>query len=225
MQNFAVLARLSALAAALLLLGPVATPDAVAQEATPAPAAEEAARAATDVRYVVPFTPDGLNPALAAIATEAGACGFPSSMALGRPDAWECAGPDNRRYDPCFENPYLPPDEPGAVACFASPYDTDVVLLELDAPLPREKDGDGPGSEVDIAPWALPWALDLANGDRCTLLRGTLSVVAGQVAHYGCEAGGTILGETDRSLPLWRVSYLAAGDVASSLVGVRTAWS
>ena len=42
---------------------------------------------------------------------------------------------------------------------------------------------------VSIEPWDLPWALELANGDRCTLLGGTLTVMAGQTAHYGCENG------------------------------------
>ena len=48
---------------------------------------------------------------------------------------------------------------------------------------------------VSIDPWDLPWALELANGDQCTLLGGTLSVMAGQTVHYGCADGGTILGE------------------------------
>ncbi len=34
-----------------------------------------------------------------------------------------------------------------------------------------------------------------------------------------------ILGETDRSQPVWTVNYLAEGEVASSLVDVAVAWS
>ena len=76
-----------------------------------------------------------------------------------------------------------------------------------------------------LAPWDLPWALELANGDSCTLLHGTLSVMAGQIVHYGCVEGGMVLGQTDRSQPLWTVSYLADGEVASRLVAVTVAWS
>ena len=76
-----------------------------------------------------------------------------------------------------------------------------------------------------IQPWDLPWALELANGDRCALLHGTLLVMAGQVVHYGCEQGGMILGETDHTQPVWTVSYVAAGEVASNLVDVVTAWT
>jgi LAO/AO transport system kinase len=37
--------------------------------------------------------------------------------------------------------------------------------------------------------------------------------------------GGAILGETDRSQPVWTVTYLTEGEVASNLVDVVTAWS
>ena len=198
-----------------------------AQDATPA--AGSAAR--TDVRYVLPFTADGLNPGLTATATVEGVCGFSSSAALDRPDAWDCISADNEIYDPCFENPFIPPDEPGEVACLESPFTTDVVVLTLSEPLVREKEAPDAGVDmaqpagVTIAPWDLPWALELANGDQCTLLHGTLTMMAGQVAHYGCANGGLVLGETDRGQPVWRVNYLAEGDVASNLVDVVAAWS
>jgi hypothetical protein len=80
-------------------------------------------------------------------------------------------------------------------------------------------------AEELIQPWDLPWALELANGDRCSLLRGTLIFMAGQAVHYGCEQGGMILGETDRGQPVWSVTYLAEGDVATDLVDVVTAWT
>jgi hypothetical protein len=208
-----------------------------AQEATPT--AGPTAR--TDVRYVLPFGPDGLNPGLTVTATEEGVCGFSSAAALDRPDAWDCISADNEIYDPCFENPFRPPDEPGEVACLASPFTTDVVILTLTEPLVRQKEapaidssdglgsgqgtgpgpstGAGPGPSTGVGPdmdqdtvgialaaWDLPWALELANGDRCTLLHGTLSVLAGQIVHYGCVEGGMVLGETNRSQPLWTVA-------------------
>ncbi len=198
-----------------------------AQEATPA--AGQSAR--TDVRYVVPFGPDGLNPGLTAATTEDGVCGFPSSAALERPDAWDCTGAEGQIYDPCFENPFTAADEPGQVACLDSPFTTEVVVLNLTAPLERQKEAPDAGMSlaqaagVSIEAWDLPWALELANGDRCTLLHGTLSVLAGQTAHYGCEGGGVVFGEVDHRQPLWTVQYLAAGGVASNLVDVVTAWS
>ena len=216
------------LVALLVLLAlTLLSPAVAAQEVTPA----AGSTARTDIRYVLPFTPDGLNPGLTATATAEGVCGFSSSAALDRPDAWDCLGADDQIYDPCFENPFLSPDEPGQVACFDSPFTTDVVVLTLTEPLVREKEAPDAGMSmaqaagVSIEPWDLPWALELANGDQCTLLRGTLTVMAGQVAHYGCADGGMVLGEVDHRQPVWTVNYLAAGDLASSLVLVAVGWS
>src|SRR5829696_1297600 len=111
-------------------------PTARAQDATPATGSPTR----TDVRYLLPFTPDGVNPGLTATTTEEGVCGFSSSAALDRPDAWDCIGADDQIYDPCFENPFIAPDEPGEVACLESPFTTDVVVLTLSAALVREKE-------------------------------------------------------------------------------------
>jgi hypothetical protein len=198
-----------------------------AQDATPAAGSP----ARTDIRYVLPFTPDGLNPGLMATATEEGVCGFDSSAALDRPDAWDCQDADGQIYDPCFENPFLAPDEPGQVACFDSPFTTDVVVLTLTEPLVREKEAPDTGmdlaqaADISIDPWDLPWAVELANGDQCTLLGGTLTVQAGQTVYYGCTNGGTILGEVQHQDTRWSVNYLAEGEVASRLITVDTAWS
>jgi hypothetical protein len=246
-----------------LLMGLVpalVAPSVAAQDATPTAVLEAGEGGRTDIRYVLPFGPDGLNPGLTVTATEEGICGFSSIVALDRPDAWDCLSANNEIYDPCFENPFLPPDEPGEVACLESPFTTDVVVLTLTEPLVREKEapaiepsggpgsgqGTGPGPSTGAGPgpspgvgagmaqsafvdpitaWDLPWALELANGDQCTLLHGTLTEMAGQVAHYSCADGGVVLGETDRSQPAWAVNYLAAGEVASTLVEVTAAWS
>jgi hypothetical protein len=217
---------------ALITLGPLV---ASAQEATPTAAEPGASVTAsrTDMRYVLPFTVDGLNPGLTDTSTIEGICDFGSSIASSRPDAWGCTT-DGGVLDPCFENPFLAPDELGQLACFDTPFSTDVVLLTLTAPLPRQKEGPAGSSvsgaqattaEAAIAPWDLPWALELANGDRCALMRGTLIFLAGQTVYYGCERGGRILGETDRSQPIWTVTYLGEGEVASNLVDVVTAWT
>ncbi|MGH2618224.1 MAG: hypothetical protein ACRDJC_23595 [Thermomicrobiales bacterium] len=193
--------------------------------------AETPDRVATDIRYILPFTPDGLHPDLTATATAEAGCIASSTVALGRPDAWSCLTLNPQIHDPCFENPFLPPAEQSELACFASPFTADVVLVTLTGPLVREK---GPADPVMpdpipeagvIGPWDLPWALELANGDRCTLLHGTLTVMAGHVIHYGCVDQGMVLGEVDNGQPVWTVHYLAAGDFSSTRVDVVVAWS
>jgi hypothetical protein len=221
--------RMLALVVALVLA--LVGPSAAAQDATPTSGASVLNGGITDMRYVLPFTPDGLNPGLTATTTEDGVCGFPSSAALDRPDAWDCIGESDQIYDPCFENPFIAPDQPALVACFDSPFSADVVVLRVTEPLVREKEAPDAGMDmaeaagVAIDPWDLPWAVELANGDQCTLLGGTLTVQAGQTVHYGCRDGGMILGEVRHQDALWTVNYLAQSDVASRLVVVDTAWS
>jgi hypothetical protein len=219
---------------ALALVGPVLVS---AQDATPQAdvGGPEVHVQKTDVRYLLPFGPDGLSRGLTASATVEGVCEFNSSAALDRPDAWDCMSTDSEIFDPCFENPFASPDELGELACFEAPFTPEVTLLTLTEPLVREKEapdssGDpslAMGHEADdvLAPWDLPWALELTNGDRCSLMHGTLTVMAGQIVYYGCVDGGMVLGETDHSQPVWTVSYLAEGEFASSLVDVAVAWS
>jgi hypothetical protein len=210
---------LSALAS-LVAFGPMA---ALGQEATPQPGGGALDR--TDTRYVIPYGPDGLNAGLTVRETLTGSCIGEAIVVSDRADAFECLGDGSQVYDPCFENPFAPIDEPGEVACVLDPFGTEVVLLTVVDPLPREKDAPpGPGQDP-FAPWDLPWALELANGDRCTLLGGTLYQLAGQVVYYSCEQNGAVLGVVDHDQPVWMVNYLADGEVVSSLLEVTAAWS
>ena len=90
---------------------------------------------------------------------------------------------------------------------FDSPFTTDVVVLTLTDPLVREKDAPdaspslAQAAGVAIDPWDLPWALELANGDQCTLLGGTLTVMAGQTAHYGCVTAARSWGRFSTRTP------------------------
>jgi hypothetical protein len=217
---------------ALTLAGPVMVS---AQDATPEAGTGESDVERTEIRYLLPFGPDGLSAGLTASATVEGVCGFSSSAVLGRPDAWDCISAESEIFDPCFEPLMMDPEELGQLACVDAPFSTEVTLLTLTEPLVRQKEAADPGAdpslgmgqEADdaIALWDLPWALELANGDRCSLLHGTLTVMAGQTVHYGCVDGGMVLGETDHSQPVWTVSYLAEGEFASHLVDVAVAWS
>jgi hypothetical protein len=203
---------------ALTLVGPMA---ALGQEATPQAGGTALVR--TDTRYVIPFGPDGLNAGLTVRETLPGTCTDDSIALPDRGDAFECLGDGDQIYDPCFENSFAPSDEPGQVACVSDPFSSEVVLLTVADPLPREKEA--PSSQDPFAPWDLPWALELANGDRCTLLGGTLYQLAGQTVYYGCEQNGAVLGVVDHDQPVWTVNYLVDGDVASGLVEVTAAWS
>ena len=147
---------------ALVTFGPM---GALGQEATPEPAAPPLAR--TDTRYVIPFGPDGLNAGLTVRETLTGTCTGDSIAVSDRADAFECLGEGSQIYDPCFENPFAPIDEPGEVACVPDPFGTEVVLLTVEDPLPREKEapaGPGAGSVRALGP-----ALGAGAGQRRSL--------------------------------------------------------
>jgi hypothetical protein len=225
---------------ALFALVTVVSLDAVAQEATPDAGAEtgfDVVSTNTAVHTVLPYGPDGLNSELNVTASVSGSCQTESLASPGRPDGWNCVGDDNQIYDPCFENAYAAEDAPVELACFATPFTNDVVLLTVDQPLTRTKESSHEGHVGDAANgeaqesddiganyWGLPWALEFANGDRCVLKTRIDVVLAGESVHYDCADGGTILGHVNRDDPTWAVVYLENGAVATSMVNVTAAW-
>ena len=80
-------------------------------------------------------------------------------------------------------------------------------------------------AETAIDPLDIPWAVELANGERCTLLTGATAAFAGQRLNYGCESGGYVIGELQRDGLVWMASFLAKDAFASDLVPVAVAWT
>jgi hypothetical protein len=214
--------------------------SAIAQEATPEAGTASTSTygsARTAVHTMLPYGPDGLHPDLNVTANVDGSCQTESLASPGRPDAWNCLGDDNQIYDPCFENAYAAPDDTIELACLASPFTNDVVLMTLDQPLMRVKEqshaardagavyGEDQGRDDGAASyWGLPWALELANGDQCVLGSRVDVVLAGEPVHYDCAGGGAILGHVNRDHPLWTVVYLEDGALATTMVDVTAAW-
>ena len=220
--------------------------SATAQEATPVIGSTAGQSAAglvrTDVRYFLPFTSNGVNPSLAVSGNESGVCDAGSVSDPARPDAWLCTG--GAVLDPCFENPFAPPDEQGVLVCSASPFDPGVVLFTPTEPLVRLKDaesgggpdprgsasttGDAAGGDDAVLSAAdleeLPWALELANGERCTFARGATAAFAGMRLNYFCDGGGAVLGDVDIAGQVWTATYLPENATATSLVEVAVGW-
>ena len=172
----------------------------------------------TDIRLLTPFQPAGeLVIGVASTGKVSGSCFAMSVASPQRPDAYRCnAG--NALLDPCF----VSLDDRAPLACARDPWSANVVSLTLSAPLP---------SNVKLATadpdyaQNMPWALELANGQRCTLMTGATAPVAGMRINYGCPDGGIVAGEIDRSLPLWRVFYQTANrSLSLSQVAVKVAW-
>ncbi len=171
---------------------------------------------ATQVRVFTPFNGGGLVVGLAVTDKVSGSCFASSAATPQRPDAWRCSA-GNAIHDPCFQNVLGDQKE---LACAQDPFSADVVLLTLTKALPEGEHKAEPNYLK-----GMPWALELAGGQKCTLLTGATAPVAGMRINYGCAGGGQVVGSVDRSLPLWRVFYQTA-DRSLSLdqVGVATAW-
>ncbi len=171
---------------------------------------------ATQVRIFTPFVGGNLSIGLATTAEVTGSCETSSAASPERPDAWRCSA-GNEILDPCFEN--LLGDEK-VLACAEEPFSANVVQLTLSADLPDST----VTNEPDFAT-GLPWALELENGQQCTLLTGATAPVAGMRINYGCPDGAQVVGEVDRTLPLWRVFYQTQNrSLSLDQVGVTTAW-
>jgi hypothetical protein len=118
-------------------------------------------------------------------------------------------------HDPCFVG-FLGADQ--VAACFGSPWSSEVVLLALSGTLP---------GDVNRPPSLLsgpPWALELASGERCTMLTGATWGVAGMRVNYGCPGDVSVVGDVDRSAPTWRAFILRAGAAVMSQVAIRAAY-
>jgi hypothetical protein len=195
----------AALCAAAVAPMPVATAPAAAQSPRPV---------STDVRIFAPLNGGKLAPGLAAAGPVRGKCFTASLATQGRPDAWRCSA-GNTILDPCFES--QPPGE-GPLACAVSPWSSQVRLLTPAEPVPRNEANQG-----DLLS-QMPWALELADGSRCTYLTGATMAVAGMRLNYGCVGGASVIGEVYRGNPLWRVFVRPVSGAVIKQVDVRTAW-
>jgi hypothetical protein len=168
----------------------------------------------TQIKLFTPYGVGKLSEALKASSPVQGSCFSGSVADTSREGAWRCTA-GNAILDPCFQN--LTSD-PNLLACAREPWETQVTMLSLNHPLPET---DKKTIDRDKA---MPWALELANGDRCGLFTGATAPIAGMRINYGCPGGGQVVGDLDRSLPLWRVFYQKEGAPALEQVGVKVAW-
>lgn len=185
----------------------------------------------TQTKFFVPWLPDGtLNPAVTVTARNEfmGNPNFPSDCQSGavstqRPDAWRCG-----TADPCFSPTLF---SATTVACGRAPWSNEVVLLTLSRPLPSPEQcsmmENSCPRQLDLN--SPPWALELANGARCSIFAGTISSQAGLSLLYGCEDGGFV-GIADRdapfdtSQPQWRAFYAPKDGTVIEQVGILVVW-
>ena len=169
----------------------------------------------TQIKLLTPFGPNGLSIGMAVTEKVSGKCFAASLASSSRPDAWRCSS-GNGLLDPCYQR--ILGDEKQLACPVGGPWPANVVLLTLNQPLPTEPRKEVPRADV------LPWALELANGQRCTLFTGATAPVAGMRINYGCPGGFLVVGDIDRSQPVWRVFFQGEKAIALEQVDVAVAW-
>lgn len=176
-----------------------------------------APRRATSVRLFVPFGPGRvLQPGVTVTERLEGRCFAPSTSSEARSDAWRCLA-GNRILDPCFEGSI---DGRPALACARSPWESTVVLLTPTEELPTAG-----RREASSVLEGRPWALELVDGSRCTLLGGASGGVAGMRVNYGCEGNRvSLVGDVDRRAPRWKIFAVPADGPTLEQRSIGTAW-
>jgi hypothetical protein len=149
-----------------------------------------------------------------------GSCELGSSFVSNRPDAARCFATesDDRGvdlFDPCFHSKA---DTPGMVEVFVCPEDPwndrarrTVVTVTGDT-----------GTLGEASSSFRPWALLLANGQRCFRISGATGTTAGVRHNYQCyrppfarnprqpigKDGGVVLGEPDQQRRVWTALFM-----------------
>jgi hypothetical protein len=168
----------------------------------------------TEVRLFEPWTPQGLSIGIAVLQKLSGKCFAESAASSSRPDAWRCSAA-NAIQDPCYMQVM---GDQKQLACARDPWSANVNLFTLEGALPS-----GERKEQKAAD-AVPWALELADGSRCTLMTGGTYMMAGMRANYGCIGGRDLFGDIDRSQPVWQIFSHTDKSIALTQSAIKVAW-
>lgn len=157
-----------------------------------------------------PWTEAGtLSRGVTVSARATGYCWVESLVVIG---AYRCSA-GNHIYDPCFA-PALNSTE---VACSYAPW-SPVTLMMLSRSLPALTDNAAPTSSA-------PWAIELANGQRCVRTQGTIGEIGGVSMVYGCGSDNSEAGYVATGTEPWTVEFDKEGKAAVlSSEMVTVAW-
>lgn len=198
---------------------------------------KESGPARTEIRLFASGAGSGLPTGISIAGTVAGSCNYESNVD-SVPEARRCIG-KNYIYDPCF-------GYGTELTCVSSPWSTTGTrfhvrrytfflksnkIVEWDPagtkPMPVQ-----PRLKDDVTKTEPPWAVELANGQRCIVVSGATFVVAGQRGNYECSKsdgfnggrGAWLIGVPDRAAQPWLAYYLAPNTSQTIQVAVRVAW-
>ncbi|TAL63416.1 MAG: hypothetical protein EPN84_05040 [Legionella sp.] len=134
------------------------------------------------------------------------------SQRIQREDAWRCEA-DGTIYDPCFVRA-------GALyvkdlVCPQSPWTGDSVQIKVESPLNNQNH-----KTLDMSR-AFPWAIELANGERCQAVDAD-KVFDGMPVRYQCAENNVLIGYLQRCKTEWSMLEKTAAGVKS--VSFKRVW-
>jgi hypothetical protein len=166
------------------------------------------------LRYT-PFAADGsLRAGLHARPAFGGTCSTGSFVVAG-PGVFRCVQ-ESFIYDPCYLDTAAGNAVRSVVVCLETPWSPNVLRLRITGPLdPRY------GAGVDDP----PWALRLASGRRCVLVRGAAPVADERRMNYTCGQQRYLFGRPDRTQSTWRIAQaVTPGGAGLRKVAISVAW-
>ena len=168
----------------------------------------------TEVKLFEPWNPHGLSIGIAVQQKLSGKCFAQSAASSSREDAWRCSA-GNEIQDPCYMQVM---GDQKQLACARDPWSANVNLFTLEESLPS---AERKGAKMADSP---PWALELADGSKCTLMTGGTFMMAGMRANYGCIGGRNLFGDIDRTQAVWRIFSHTDKSIALTQSAIAVAW-
>jgi hypothetical protein len=192
----------------------LAVAGAVVALAAAAAVAPAAGGARTERVVFFPFRGSLVAPGIHIERSVRGSCSYGSEFAA-RWDAWSCTA-GGRRYDPCFSGRRT--GVGAQLVCMDFPW-ANATLLELTRPVP-----DALANVVGDPRTHAPWALTLATGERCALVRSRLGTIGGEPIKYACAGSAVLAGLPARGRPVWTIKRAATATAKARSAAIRRAW-
>lgn len=180
---------------------------------------------ATKLVIYAPFTEDGKLASNLRVVQTARAEWCGDSFASPRQDTFRCgirgkdAGGSNIE-DPCF----MVEQDDRTLYCVNSPTATDVIRVSTTHTRPPPENHMRIGRDPSQDLTRVPWVIMTADGEICTGLPGTGSVLAGMRRNYQCPDGRGLYGFPDRTQPVWRIWSRPKDSASMTRTAIATAW-
>ncbi len=138
-----------------------------------------------------------------------GAC-YAGSDLLRSTSAWRCGVTGGEIFDPC-----VLANDGATVVCGANPATGEPgFVLELTDALPAV------ALDEKVYPGA--WLFQLGNGAICSFNQGASITVEGQRINYTCDDLTQLLGEIDKSGPVWTINIVTTSDDGQGVYAIET---